>query len=277
MNKKASSSGDAHYVDLNSVADKIGSQKKYKKLVGCIENYHAASSVLMELRNAREYLDIGIDLMRACTPQPFTAAGTQDRNAAAIAGSVVSRAMLTYTRSLHTSSRVRNRTPIKDRLPNELKKAHQRIVDIRDHAVGHHGTASWAVRKPWIDERTVLKFDDQFQSLRMVVTTTNYMATQVQDLDDLINAAIPIANRLLDERNKEFFEELENHPDDQFLGRIIAESPFNAYVFYDGQQAADAFYSETEGKLPTLYEPDPNALDIAVRDAWERPDLKGKS
>jgi hypothetical protein len=256
------------FFDLEAAAAAIEAQGSHRELIGKIRNWAAAHSAVLDLKRAERLIKTILSILATANE---TGPIESDNDKHYCAGAVFEAAILAYTRATHTTSEVRHRTPIADRLPPDLKLAHLRLADLRDHAIAHHGRAEWAISRAWADEVSVFSTYASHIEVDYFSNRANWMGSAAYDLAVVVPAALQVGERLTLERSEELLAALKQHESDPEWNAALEASPFKPSAYFRNDRAIADFF-ERKSYADRIYSRiDPHATDISGRNAWQTP------
>lgn len=195
--------------DLSAIVDKLEAAR-YKPLITAIKAFHAAESVGIDLAAAAESVRLLKGLDKSISDD------TSHMGSALLVHAVV-----VYSRATHSQAVSRFNVGVTSAYDNLLKAKHREIVELRDKCIAHFGPG----KDGWHVEHVVYLETPKGNGVTMTHRRTNYSLRTVENLDMLINIAIPYVIKLQNDRANDINAALKGN--DIELWKLIDEHRFD--------------------------------------------------
>lgn len=175
-----------------------------------------------------------------------------------VAGALLAQAVIWYVRATKTSSDHRSFVPIAKRMPADLAVFHQRMVDLRDGALAHFGPGEDGDRPRWAKELASLRVDGDQATLTFLYTRSKMQTDLPQQLQALLDYAVPRAWEIANERGDILLGETKRlYDSDEAFAEKLRTLNLDLWSVFDGdpvavQQAIDC-RSTAETFVPPSY------------------------
>ncbi|TPJ17891.1 hypothetical protein FJW04_10225 [Mesorhizobium sp. B2-7-3] len=160
--------------DLTAVIDKLH-PTTHKDLIRAIRAFHAVESVVLDLRDAAE----SVELLQKIGHE------ASDRTSS-LGRALLVHAVVVYSRATHTKAIHRFKVGVTSGYNEALKAKHNEITNLRDKCIAHFGPG----KDLWHDERVIYVEKALENGLQLVHRRTNFSRKAINDLDSLLTAAI---------------------------------------------------------------------------------------
>lgn len=217
--------------DLTAAVKGLRRTKEGKRIASLIEGVSGLWSVARDLERVQGLLD----LHRNLEGGPRVA--EQDAADALVGQSLQVNAVLHYCRATHSSSKVRSTIQLQPKLSAEDWRKHRAICALRDDAIAHHGAGPDA-EKTWIEEKLVLRIEDDIFTLSSVFKRANYRAWVAVTLNELLPQVQLIVATALNKKRTLLLDAIKGVSDAD--GAAITSEKFKSETFFEGPESTDA-------------------------------------
>ncbi|MGO4637271.1 hypothetical protein AB4Z43_02405 [Mesorhizobium sp. 2RAF45] len=200
--------------DLTAVVDQLDPTRD-KNLIRAIKVFHAVESVGLDLRDAAESVKILHGIGRE-----------NSETASRVGSALLVHAVIIYSRATHTRAVQRFNVGVTRAYDRALKAKHAEIIDLRDKCMAHFGPG----KDLWHDERVVYVERASGNGVFLVHRRTNFSLKAIEDLGDLLAAAIPYVKWLEKDRAIELGSKLTEA--DKLASAIIDGHEFDIEAFF---------------------------------------------
>lgn len=187
------------YIDLTTLADRLGSDRRYGRFVNLVRRCDALASISLDLKAAENSLDLLSEVMTETHTAAAPQTNPNQTGKAALTGSALfNNAVISYSRAMHSRPIDRFKFCFLDSYTTEQKAIHRRTAKIRDQVIAHFGRGSAETGGGWVEERIVLRLAGEIASFSNPNKRYNYKAQDALALQSIARRALEIAGEKRD-------------------------------------------------------------------------------
>jgi len=195
--------------DLNALYAAIHKKREYAALATSIKRVRDAHSSRYDLNIALSKVHLAVS---TCGKEYIGGVEHQDTEEGSIAGSLIAHAVILYASATESQNHKgskdygRGQMRVAEGWPEKLRKAHDSVLKLRNTALAHFGYAADHVDGPWAtDTLYIREYANSSRQSMCKHIRVNYRQNTVEDLLDILPAAIDSASKIIGDRDAKMY------------------------------------------------------------------------
>jgi hypothetical protein len=222
-------------LDLERVANQLRDKPPYKPILGMIRRYGDVMSALNDLRECGEALEA----LSKSFPDGVENSELSDHDRV-VCGALMAHAIILYARATKTKSNHRGFVSVHRAMSKNLRKAHQKLVGLRDNAIAHYGPGVGGNRPAWARETVALRIaEDDTATLTLLYSRVTLQSDLISDLRSLLSYVVPLLWNMASERADVLLGECQRlHSSDEAFAAWLRAERIDPMVYFGGDAVA---------------------------------------